>query len=169
MRTWLLFIVGVVFFGCKNTSNDSTPFDKENHNRDYDIEIKNIYNPKNDSLRSWSDKKFPKDSLYIPCGFCFMNEYGVITMQIPDSLILTILRNNNIFIRRTYKKDELPSALDFFNCGPINKIQNIGIRINNGNLAYVEIDSTKHVLSVRYDGYTKELSVEFLKKVPMVR
>jgi hypothetical protein len=171
MRTWLLFFVVVIIFcRCKNVSDNGASFDKGSHSRDYDIEIKNTYNWKTDSLRSWSDKKFPKDSLYITCEFFFTNEDGIITMQIPDSLVLTILRNNKVFIKKTYKSKYLKDDCnDFFNFGDIKKIQNVGIRINNGNLAYIEIDSTRHVLRVRYDAMDKKLKVDCINSVPIFR
>jgi hypothetical protein len=162
----MLINCALLFNGC-DTAIKNAKQESNSHNQDYDIDIKYIYNHKYDSLRCWDDTKFPKDSLYIISEFYFTDTH--INLPIPDSLVFTFVKNNRDIIKKRYTKASLEEGYNEFTCGALNNFKSIGIRINNGNLAFVEIDSTKHIMRVEYDAIEKKLTVDFLNKMPKYR
>lgn len=141
---------------------------KKEYASEYDIEIKYIDTVDWTNKQGQSEKKFSKDSLYLASVFYFESQSGEVVP--PDSLRISITRNGENFIEKMYEKSYLfDPGYDVFNCGSLNNIQTIGIRVNNGNIALVEIDSSKYIIKAVYSESHRKLSISFLKSMPFFR
>ena len=164
MKKVIIVYLLLFLFSC-----DSPIINHEFYNNDYSIKIKYLDTVNNNSSdnEAWN-KKFNKDSLHLTCEFYF--ESDSTSVEIPDSLILSITKNNKETSKRVYKKNFLMSTgYDYFNCGSIKSIQTLGIRIDNGKLALIEIDSTESIIRMGYDASKKNITIDFLKSMPFYR
>ena len=162
--TLILFSLSLLVSSCVHTHNNNKT-EKIIPNQ-YSVFVN--YTSHNDSLNSWDDKRFPKDSLYLTCEFYGNTDSQ--TREKKDSLNLSVYKDGVFLLQRNYSGDFLAlEGHDLINFGKISNIHSIGFRMNHGNMCYAEVDSSRHIIRAIYEAAEKKVLIEFLRYVPMYR
>lgn len=160
MKKAIFIISAFCIYSCHTPNTEDVLFE-----RSYSVEIN--YVKEDSSKTGWRDR-FKKDSLHLTCEYYFESKNQSTT--IPDSMTIFLYRNSNIFVTKKYKRDILSVVgRDYFNCGPLKDIVTLGIRIDKGKIALIEVDTTYSVIRTIYNAADKKLIVDFLKAMPFYK
>ncbi|QOI97313.1 MAG: hypothetical protein HRU69_07340 [Flammeovirgaceae bacterium] len=144
----LLIALAIYFNSCS--------YAQEQQKISYDIRINYSEKRRVETRSSFKDKEVSKKleddiHLFFETGF------------LKDKITLII--NNEVIINKTISTDEALGLAEYINVGKKKEVKNLGIRLNNGSLAYIEIKPTDNVIGV-YLVDRKLLVVEFIEGYP---
>lgn len=144
----LLIVLAIYFNGCS--------YAQEQQKMSYDIRINYSEKRRVYTRSSFKDKEVSKKleddvHLFFETGF------------LKDRITLII--NNEVVINRNISTDESLGLAEYINVGKKKEIKNLGIRVNDGSLAYIEIKPTDNVIGV-YLVDRNLLVIEFIDGFP---
>jgi hypothetical protein len=168
MRKLIAFVfISIVIVSCCQKQSADIKEDAPNKS-EYNISIHYIQDSIDINPNGCSDSMITLDSLHLTCEFYYASSRGQI--EIPDSLSMDIYKNNKFFMHEKLNHSELELlGHRYINCGRLKEFHSLGIRINKGNLAYIQMDSTKHIVRMVYDAPNKSLDIHFLRSMPYYR
>lgn len=124
-----------------------------NHDCRYNVKIR--YERNNDSiLNSSAQYRLANDSLYLLFEYQFKNDR------------VTLYKNKKVVFDDTIKTSDVTGLAKYIKLGKLNEINNIGIRVNNGNIAFAELCPKHHEHIVKINFINKELIITFTNKEP---
>ena len=132
-KVLVILFLGILFSSCQNQKQE------EKFENKYDIVISyNHYKTDSSYSRPYMNHKYLRDgNLYIVFESDF--EQDTVTIEV----------NGKVEISEVISTEWSTEVAKFVEFKKINTIDNIGIRINNGNMAFIEID-TMNIFRIIY-------------------
>lgn len=140
LKTLLGFLCLILFTSCK------TKTEKTNTSLVYNVQIEYLSTPIEDQREMYND------SLYID----FVGYY--------DNDTITLYLNGKEYCKKVFTTDERSGSGGYIKTTKYDKIRDIGIRINNGKLIYIEPEQRHYNIQVYFT--RKNALVRFYRYLP---